>query len=127
VFPHHRLEVVCDVLKDAKGAAPAQAIKASSDPARAAQLFGGDKGIQEFEAGYCQSVSLPGALRAYRTTWQMAWASTRTASAGFARCASNRREAEAALTASYPQARSRSMNDVGKGSAQAVALYLHRL
>jgi len=66
VVPEGTEQVVCDVLKGAPGAAPAQVIKAISDPAAAADMFGGDKALQLFQGGYRQNVSLPSALAAYR-------------------------------------------------------------
>jgi len=66
VVPDGTEQVVCDVLKDAQGAAPAQVIKALSDPALAEKMLGGGRSVQLFEGGYRQIVSLPSALSAYR-------------------------------------------------------------
>lgn len=71
VVPEGTEEVVCDVLKDATGAAPAQLIKAFSDPAAAEEMFGGGKAVPQFEDGYRQSVSLPCALEAFRKFFDM--------------------------------------------------------
>lgn len=57
--------LVCDVLRDAQGAAPAQVVQALTDPALAEQLLGGGKAFELFEDGYRQVVSLPSALEGY--------------------------------------------------------------
>jgi len=66
VVPAGTEQVVCDVLKDSQGAAPAQLHKVLSDPALAEQMLGGGKAVQIFERGYREIVSLPSALSAYR-------------------------------------------------------------
>ncbi len=58
--------IICDVLKDRTGAAPAQILKALSDPALAQQMLGDGKAVTLFEGAYRQIVSLPSALQAYR-------------------------------------------------------------
>jgi protein-tyrosine phosphatase len=58
--------VVCDVLADRTGAAPAQLLKAVSDPALAQQMFGDGRAVKMFEGAYRQIVTLPSALHAYR-------------------------------------------------------------
>lgn len=58
--------IVVDVLKDETSAAPAQLLNMASDPELAKSLLGGGKGIELFEQGYRQIVSLPSALEAYR-------------------------------------------------------------
>jgi protein-tyrosine phosphatase len=58
--------VVCDVLKDSQDAAPAQLMKASSDPKLAEEMLGSGKAFLLFERGYRQTLSLPSALAAYR-------------------------------------------------------------
>ncbi len=57
--------VVCDVLADSQHAAPAQLMKALSDPALAEQMLGGGRAVALFEQGYREIVSLPSALAAY--------------------------------------------------------------
>lgn len=59
--------IVVDVLKDASDSAPAQLLKALSDPQAAAQMLGGGRAVAMFEHGYRQIVSLPSALAGYRT------------------------------------------------------------
>lgn len=66
VVPEGTRQVVCDVLKDSQGAAPAQLLRVLSDPALAEQMLGEGKAIQLFERGYREIVSLPSALSAYR-------------------------------------------------------------
>jgi protein-tyrosine phosphatase len=58
--------IVVDVLKDASGAAPAQLMKALSDPKAAAEMLGGGKAVALFVGAYRQIVSLPSALAGYR-------------------------------------------------------------
>jgi len=58
--------IIVDVLRDATGAAPAQVVKAMSDPAVAERLLGGGKAVAMFEDGYRQIVGLPSALTGYR-------------------------------------------------------------
>ena len=66
VVPDGTAQVVCDVLKDSQGAAPALLGKVLADPAFAEQMLGGGKAVQLFERGYREIVSLPSALSAYR-------------------------------------------------------------
>ena len=66
VVPEGTEQVVCDVLKDSQGAAPALLGKVLADPAYAEQMLGGGKAVQLFERGYREIVSLPSALSAYR-------------------------------------------------------------
>lgn len=66
VVPEGTEVLVCDVLQDRKGAAPAQVLQALGDPATAARLFGDGRSVQMFEGGYREIVSLPSALAAYR-------------------------------------------------------------
>lgn len=66
VVPEGTALVVCDVLKDSQGAAPAQLLKVLADPALAEQTLGAGKAVQLFERGYREIVSLPSALGAYR-------------------------------------------------------------
>ena len=66
VVPQGTEQVVCDVLKDSQGGAPAQLLKVLSDPALAEQMLGGRKAVQLFERGYREVVSLLSALGAYR-------------------------------------------------------------
>jgi len=66
VVPDGTEQVVCDVLKDSQGAAPALLGKVLSDPAFAEQMLGGGKAVQLFEGGYREIVGLPSALSAYR-------------------------------------------------------------
>jgi protein-tyrosine phosphatase len=66
VVPDGTEQVVCDVLKDSQGAAPALLGKVLSDPAFAEQMLGGGKAVQLFEGGYREIVNLPSALSAYR-------------------------------------------------------------
>jgi protein-tyrosine phosphatase len=66
VVPAGTEQVVCDVLKDSQGAAPALLGKVLSDPAFAEQMLGGGKAVQLFERGYREIVSLPSALSSYR-------------------------------------------------------------
>ncbi len=58
--------IIVDVLSDATGAAPAQVVKALSDPALAERILGGGKAVSMFEDGYRQIVGLPSALTGYR-------------------------------------------------------------
>ena len=58
--------IIVDVLRDATGAAPAQVVKAMSDPAVAERVLGGGKAVAMFEDGYRQIVGLPSALTGYR-------------------------------------------------------------
>jgi len=51
VVPDGTEQVVCDVLKDSQGAAPALLGKVLSDPAFAEQMLGGGKAVQLFEGG----------------------------------------------------------------------------
>lgn len=66
VVPDGTEQVVCDVLADSQGAAPAQLLKVLSDPALAEQMLGDGKAVALFERGYREIVSLPSALNAYR-------------------------------------------------------------
>lgn len=66
VVPKGTEQVVCDVLKDSQGAAPAQLLAVVSNPALAAEKLGGDKALQLFERGYREMVSLSSALSAYQ-------------------------------------------------------------
>ena len=66
VVPDGTEQVVCDVLKDSQGAAPALLGKILSDPGFADEMLGGGKAVQLFERGYREIVSLPSALVAYR-------------------------------------------------------------
>jgi protein-tyrosine phosphatase len=66
VVPEGTEQVVCDVLKDSQGAAPALLGKVLADPAYAERMLGGGKAVQLFEGGYREIVSLPSALSAYR-------------------------------------------------------------
>ncbi|MGW4202788.1 tyrosine-protein phosphatase [Streptomyces sp. NPDC004726] len=66
VVPSGTDQIVCDVLKDSQGAAPAQLLRVLSDPALAAEKLGGGRAVQLFESGYREIVSLPSALSAYR-------------------------------------------------------------
>ncbi len=65
VLPRGTEQVVCDVLADSQGAAPARLLKVLSDPARAEQVLGGGRAKELFEGGYREIVSLPSALAAY--------------------------------------------------------------
>jgi protein-tyrosine phosphatase len=58
--------VVVDVLKDSEDAAPAQLFSVMTDPAAAEEMLGGGKGLELFEAGYREIVSLPSAASGYR-------------------------------------------------------------
>ncbi len=62
--------VVCDVLADETGAAPATLFKALGDPAAAREMLGDGKATKLFETGYRETVSLPSALSAYRTFFE---------------------------------------------------------
>ncbi len=66
VVPAGTQVVVCDVLRDRTGAAPAQILKVLSDPALAEQMLGDGRAVSMFEDAYRQIVSLPSALEAYR-------------------------------------------------------------
>ncbi|WP_020018281.1 tyrosine-protein phosphatase [Promicromonospora sukumoe] len=66
VVPEGTEVVVCDVLQDRTGAAPALVLQALGDPAAAERLFGDGRSAQLFEGGYREIVSLPSALGAYR-------------------------------------------------------------
>lgn len=66
VVPERTEQVVCDVLKDWQGAAPAQLPRVIPDPALAERMLGEGRAIQLFERGYRGIVSLPSALGAYR-------------------------------------------------------------
>ena len=67
VVPEGTQQVVCDVLKDSQSAAPAALMRVLSDPALAEQTLGDARAAQLFEKGYREIVSLPSALKAYRT------------------------------------------------------------
>lgn len=67
VVPDGTEQVVCDVLEDSQGAAPAQLLKVLADPALAEEMLGGGRSVQLFERGYREIVGLPSALRSYRT------------------------------------------------------------
>lgn len=58
--------VVCDVLADSQHAAPAQLLKALTDPVAAERLLGDGRAAALFQQGYREIVSLPSALTAYR-------------------------------------------------------------
>jgi protein-tyrosine phosphatase len=58
--------IVLDLLKDSSEAAPAQLMKALSDPKAAAEMLGGGKAVELFVHAYRQVVSLPSALAGYR-------------------------------------------------------------
>ena len=66
VVPDGTEQIVCDVLKDSQGAAPALLGKVLSDPAFAQEMLGDGKAVRLFERGYREIVSLPSALGAYR-------------------------------------------------------------
>jgi protein-tyrosine phosphatase len=66
VLPPGAEQIVCDVLADEKGAAPATLYKVLGDPAAAREMLGGGKATQLFERGYRETVGLPSALSAYR-------------------------------------------------------------
>lgn len=59
-------EVVCDVLADSAGAAPADLLPLLADPAGARERLGDGKAVDLFEGAYREIVSLPSALAAYR-------------------------------------------------------------
>lgn len=67
VIPEGVEEIVCDVLADSQGAAPAVLAEVLSDPSRAERILGGGKAAEMFERGYREIVSLPSALSSYRT------------------------------------------------------------
>jgi len=66
LVPEGTEQLVCDVLADSQGAAPAQILKVLADPALAEQMLGDGKAVALFERGYREIVSLPSALSAYR-------------------------------------------------------------
>ena len=51
-LPHGRRLVVCDDLADSHDEAPAQVIKALTDPALAEQMLGGEKAATLFDSAY---------------------------------------------------------------------------
>lgn len=69
-------EVVCDVLADSAGAAPADLLPLLADPAGARERLGDGRASALFEGAYREIVSLPSALAAYREMF------TRVADAG---------------------------------------------
>jgi protein-tyrosine phosphatase len=66
VVPEGTRRVICDVYRDERSDAPAEVLKALSDPAEAEQILGDGKTVGMFERGYRELVSLPSALHAYR-------------------------------------------------------------
>jgi protein-tyrosine phosphatase len=56
------IQLVFDVLKDSKGAAPAQLLQAYTDPESAKELLGGGKAARLFEGAYRVIIGLPRAL-----------------------------------------------------------------
>lgn len=65
-LPAGAAPLVCDVLRDATQAAPAQLQKVLGDPRAAEQMLGGGRAEALLTQGYRQIVSLPSALDAYR-------------------------------------------------------------
>lgn len=63
--------VVCDVLGDAPGAAPAQLPKVMADPRDAGRILGGGKAAALFERGYRDIVSLASARAAYQSLFSI--------------------------------------------------------
>ena len=59
-------QLICDVLADSINAAPAQLPKVLADPGGASRILGDGRAEALLENGYCEIVSLPSALDAYR-------------------------------------------------------------
>lgn len=76
VVPANTTQVVCDVLKDMATAAPADLMSVISKPEQAEQMLGGGKAVAMFEGAYRDIVSLPSALTAYRTFFDLVSTST---------------------------------------------------
>jgi hypothetical protein len=71
------VQLVFDVLKDSKGAAPAQLLQVLTDPESAKELLGGGEAAKLFECAYREIIGLPSALEGAARWWSTGTAGLR--------------------------------------------------